>query len=67
MGKYIEEVERERCKKNVTNKSGCEDTLKTFVSTFEPDPYVSFMVKAVSALAAAFRLVQVSQSFCLSI
>ena len=27
---------------------------------FRPDPYVSFMVKAISALTAAFRLVQVS-------
>ena len=37
----------------------CEDSLKTFAATFEPDAYVSFMAKAISALAAAFRLVQV--------
>ena len=42
------------------SKADCDASLVSFIESFEVDPYVSFMAKAVSALAAAFRLVQVS-------
>jgi len=59
MNNYIKEVESKQCPINKSSKAKCKENIETFRSSFEPDPYVSFMVKAISAVAAAFRLSQV--------